>query len=155
MTDKKATGEIRFYHVMRGSADQVLPPLLSKIHSGGHRILVKLGDDEKVAALDAALWVFDPSGFLPHGAEKDDHAAEQPVLLTTGDENTNNANILVLADGATAAAPEQYEICCTVFNGQDAAAVAEARAAWKDFQSRGFDTVYFQQNDSGGWEKKA
>lgn len=147
--------EIRFYHVMRGSADQVLPPLLSKIYSGGHRILVKLGSTEKLEALDAALWTFDPNGFLPHGAEKDKNASEQPVFLTTGDENPNNANILILADGTKTAKPEQYDICCTVFNGQDADAVAQARAAWKDFQSRGFDTVYFQQNDSGGWEKKA
>ena len=148
------TTEIRFYHVMRGSPDQALPPLLAKIYAGGHRILVKLGSTEKVAALDAALWTFDPAGFLPHGAEKDEHAADQPVFLTTEDDNPNNANILVLADGTKTAAPEKFDICCTVFNGQDAEAVTAARAAWKEFQSRGFDTVYFQQNDSGGWEKK-
>jgi len=146
--------EVRFYHLQRGTVEQSLPQLLAKIYSGGHKIVVKLGTPERVKAFDDLLWTFDPGSFLPHAQSGDENAAEQGILLTTEDENPNDANILILADGAVAEHMEDFDICCEIFNGLEQDALKTARSHWKDFQDKGFDTVYFQQNERGGWEKK-
>ncbi|TVQ81945.1 MAG: DNA polymerase III subunit chi [Micavibrio sp.] len=149
------TTEIRFYHLTRGGTEQFLPPLLEKIYAGGMRILVRLGSAERVAALDAMLWSHHPEGFLPHSAEKDEFTEEQPVFLTAENENPNKADVLVLADGVLPEKPEDFSICCILFNGLDEEATAAARTQWKAFRDKGFETVYFRQTETGGWEKTA
>ncbi len=148
--------EVRFYHLQRGVMEHNLPPLLAKIHSIGHRVVVKLGKEDSVKMLDSLLWSFDPNSFLPHGSEgKGIDPLEQPIWLTNNDDNPNNANVLILADGAVSDKISDYDICCEMFNGDDAEAVKIARQHWKAYKEQGMDTVYYQQNDNGGWEKKA
>lgn len=150
--------EIRFYHLHHGTVEQSLPLLLSKIHAGGHKIVVKLSSADRVKIFDGLLWTFDAHSFLPHSAgtdKKEGSVDAQEIWLTSEDENPNAANVLVLVDGVTAENVADYEICCEIFNGQDAEAVQTARAHWKMFQEQGLNTVYFQQTERGGWEKKA
>ena len=49
--------EIAFYHLTRTPLDQALPKLLGRVLAGGGRALVLCGSEERVAALDAALWL--------------------------------------------------------------------------------------------------
>jgi DNA polymerase-3 subunit chi len=70
-------------------------------------------------------------------------------------ENPNDAGILVLTDGATADDFDGFERCLEMFDGNDDAAVAAARERWTASKAAGHDVVYYQQTESGGWEKKA
>ncbi len=88
--------EIGFYHLQRSALEQVLPRLLGKALERGMRVVVLAGSDERVKALDGALWTFDQGSFLPHGTAAGDFAAEQPVYLTTDEENPNGATLLAL-----------------------------------------------------------
>jgi DNA polymerase-3 subunit chi len=146
--------EVRFYHMQQKRLEQALPEILSKALERQYRAVVKAGSPERVEALDTALWTYDPASFLPHGFRKDGHAAEQPVWLTTGDDNPNGATVLVLADGATSDSVGAFELCCELFDGNDDAAVAAARERWKSYKDKGHTVVYFQQDDAGKWQKK-
>ena len=53
---------------------------------------MQASSDERVDALDAHLWTYNDSNFLPHGTARDSDAALQPILLTTADHNPNGAN---------------------------------------------------------------
>lgn len=147
--------EIRFYHLRTRTPDQALPEILTKAVEGGRRVVVRAGDESAVAHLNDLLWTFQPDSFLPHGAAADGHAAEQPIWLTTQDENPNSADVLVLACDANVAAPENYELCCMVFDGHDETAVVAARTRWKEYKNKGFSVTYWKQTDQGGWEKTA
>jgi DNA polymerase-3 subunit chi len=147
--------EIRFYHLQRTSLDAALPPMLEKTHARGQRALVLLGSAERAEALAARLWTFAERSFLPHGTARDGRPERQPIWLTAEDANPNGASVLFLADGARSDHVGDYELCVELFDGGDEAAVADARARWRDYKTAGHKLVYYQQNDAGRWEQKA
>ena len=146
--------DVRFYHLTRSSLEGVLPVMLEKTLGRAQRAVVMAGSAERVESLNGHLWTYRDRGFLPHGSEKDGFAEDQPVWLTDRDENPNGAQVLFLADGAVSAKLADFEICAVLFDGHDEAAVAAARAQWRDCKAAGHQVTYWQQNDAGGWEKK-
>ena len=147
--------EIRFYHLQKQTLDQALPQILNKALSIGHKIVVKLPDQAKVDHMNGHLWTYKPDSFLPHGTEKDGQPDLQPVWLTTGNENLNDADVLITAAGAIPDSPENYELCCEFLDGFDEEAVQNARKRWKTYKDAGLEVTYWQQDDKGAWTKKA
>ncbi len=146
--------EVLFYHLERLPLEGVLPGLLQRSLERGWRAVVKVGSEERLESLNAHLWSFDETSFLPHGSAADGHAEEQPVWLTTGDDNPNGANVRFLVDGADTAELEGYERTVFLFDAGEQEAVARARAAWKAAQAAGHDATYWRQNDGGRWVKQ-
>jgi len=146
--------EVWFYHLQRQTLEAALPALIEKACAAGKRAVVLLGSKERVEAIDNLLWTHDDRSFLPHGSARDGYAADQPVWLTDTDENPNGAQILVLADGASSERVGEYERCLELFDGNDPAAVAAARARWKSYSAAGHDVTYWQQDARGKWERK-
>ena len=148
--------EVSFYHLQRVGLDRALPKLLEKALERGLRVLVRAGSDDRVEALNAALWTYDPDSFLPHGSKADGNPAQQPIYLTADvAENPNAATMLVLVDGTEAEDVGVFARVLDMFDGNDAEAVEAARARWRTLQAGGHALTYWQQTDSGGWEKKA
>jgi DNA polymerase-3 subunit chi len=101
------------------------------------------------------LWTWRDDSFLPHGTCKDGNAELQPVYLTTSDENPNGATVRFLVDGAVAADLTGYARLVYLFDGHDPQAVDQARAEWTRAKAAGCAVTYWQQGESGRWEKKA
>ena len=116
--------EIAFYHLEKSPLEQVLPKLLEKTLGAGKRALVLAGSEQRVEALAGLLWTYEQGSWLPHGTDQDGSPEDQPVWLTTADDNANRAEFLFLTDGATSARIGDYERCFELFDGRDAAAVA-------------------------------
>jgi DNA polymerase III subunit chi len=146
--------EIGFYHLTRTPLERALPQLLEKIHGSGARAVVMAGSAERVDALNAMLWTYDPASFLPHGAARDGNAASQPIWLTMEDENPNQSKFLVLTDGATSDHVSDYDRCFEMFDGHDEQALSAARTSWKTYRDAGHGLTYWQQTERGGWEQK-
>jgi DNA polymerase-3 subunit chi len=147
--------EIGFYHLTRTPLDQVLPKLLGRILAQQGRALVLCGSAERVAALDASLWLGSDPDWLPHGSAAAGQAPHQPIWLTTEDTPPpNGARFLVLLDGAESARLAEYDRVLDLFDGNDEAAVAAARQRWAAARIAGHDLSYYQQG-ARGWEKKA
>jgi DNA polymerase-3 subunit chi len=146
--------EVGFYHLTRTPLERALPKLLERVLAGGMRAVVVAGSAERVEALNAALWTYEQLSFLPHGSAKDGLAEDQPIWLTTEDENPNGASVLVLTDGVGSAQVGQFARCLDMFDGRDVDAVAAARERWKAMKAGGHTLAYWQQNEAGSWEKK-
>lgn len=146
--------EVSFYHLQRQPLSQALPKLLERALAAGHRAVVLAGSQERVEALDNTLWVYDPDSFLPHGTARAGFAEQQPIYLTTEDDNPNQASLLVLIDGMEPADISAYARCLDLFDGNDQAAVDAARLRWKKYKDAGHQVTYWQQKPGGGWEKK-
>ena len=110
---------------------------------------------ERVDALNGILWTYRNDAFLPHGSAEDGKAALQPIWLTDVDENPNAANVLFLTDGAVSRNVGLFDLCCELFDDNDAETVNAARDRWRDYLDAGHHLTYWQQNSAGGWEKKA
>jgi DNA polymerase III subunit chi len=146
--------EIGFYHLTRTGSDQALPQLLGRTLAAGQRAVVICGSEERVAALDTALWLSANPDWLPHGTPTTGNAELQPIWLTTHDEAPNGARFLFLVDGADSARLEAFERVFDLFDGGDEAAVVAARQRWAAAKSAGHALAYWQQT-ARGWEKKA
>lgn len=141
--------EIRFYHLTRKTLEQVLPELLEKTVERNWRAVVMAGSNERVESLTQHLWTYNPNSFLPHGSAKDGFASDQPIWLTADDERPNEAALLFLTDGSRSERLGEYERVCEVFDGNDEAALAEARRRWTTYKSAGHELSYWQQSDRG------
>jgi DNA polymerase III subunit chi len=147
--------EVLFYHLQDVSLEGVLPPLLEKSLERGWRVVVQSTSEERVDALDAHLWTYRDDSFLPHATWRVADARDQPIVLAVEESNPNQASVRFLIDNAALPADsERYERVVLVFNGDDADAVAAARAAWKDSKSRGFEVTYLQPDERGRWQRR-
>ncbi len=146
--------EVGFYHLQRAGLEQALPKLLEKVVGNGLRAIVLASSEERVESLNARLWTYGDRSFLPHGSAADGFAAEQPIFLTTAEENPNGATVPVLVDGTDPAYLGDFDRALDMFDGRDDEAVAAARARWTARQDAGHDVTYWQQKPEGGWERK-
>jgi len=147
--------EIWFYHMVRFDLERVLPDLLQKTLARGWRALVRFADAERVEHWNGFLWTFDPASFLPHGSEKDGAVARQPVLLTCGEDNLNQADVLFLTGGVFQDDISSFERCVVLFAERDRDTVQAARQYWQRQKTAGHVVKYWQQSSSGQWDLKA
>ena len=143
--------EVAFYHLTRTGLEDALPRLLSRTLEAGERAVVRCGDPERLAALDAALWLCPEPDWLPHGTADADL---QPIWLTTADDAPNGGRFLFLVDGAGSEKLEAFARVFDIFDGNDEEQVAQARERWKAAKAAGHGLSYWQQT-AKGWEKKA
>ena len=146
--------EIGFYHLLATPLERALPRLLERARAQGYRIVVRAASAERVEHLNALLWTYDEASFLAHGSARDGDPASQPIWLTDGEENPNEATMLVLVDGVEADGLSAFARCADFFDGNDPAAVEAARERWRRAAAAGHTLTYWQQTGSG-WEKKA
>jgi DNA polymerase-3 subunit chi len=146
--------EIGFYHLLATPLERALPRLLERARAGGYRIVVRAASSERVEHLSALLWTYDEASFLPHGSARDGNAAHQPIWLSEGQENPNEAAMLVLVDGVEAEDLAQFTRCADLFDGTNPTAVERARERWRRAAAAGHTLTYWQQGEAG-WEKKA
>jgi DNA polymerase-3 subunit chi len=152
--------EIHFYHLQIHPLDRALPKLLEKSLERDWHVCLQMRTPEKCAALNELLWNVGEDGFLPHGTAEDGDVEFQPIYLTMGSENPNGAQIRFFVEcaqiaPALAASAEPYERLVIMFDGNDENELNDARAQWKALKDTGLPMSYFQQTESGGWEKKA
>ncbi|GIX09674.1 DNA polymerase III subunit chi [Elioraea sp.] len=144
--------EIGFYHLTRTALEVALPKLLGRVLEAGGRAVVKAASEERVAALDTALWLCPDPDWLPHGTRATGEADLQPIWLTTEDEAPNGARFLFLVEGATSARLADFERVFDLFDGRDEVAVAAARQRWTAAREAGHTLTYWRQT-ARGWER--
>jgi DNA polymerase-3 subunit chi len=147
--------DISFYHLTATPLERALPRLLEKVLDSGARAVVLGASEPRIESLDTAFWVYDPDSFLPHGTAGAGKPEDQPIYLTTLEENPNDATILVLVDGVDPAFVNSFSRCLDIFDGTDEAAVAAARERWSARKSARHTVTYWKQAANGRWEKAA
>lgn len=148
--------EVFFYHLTTSPLEQALPDLLEKVRGNNWRALIRGTDQARLSHLDERLWQYRDDGFLAHGLAGGDHDADQPILLTTEEENANNSEILLLTHGAKTDATEvgKFTRVCLMFDGNNPDELTAARGDWKTLTDAGIAARYWAQ-ENGRWAKKA
>ncbi|MEM6534071.1 MAG: DNA polymerase III subunit chi [Pseudomonadota bacterium] len=143
-----------FYHLSRTSLEQAAGPLLEKCLSRGWRVLAISADQNRRAALDEALWTYDDDAFLPHGQAEAAglDPARQPVLISPGPDNANQADVALLMDAAALPVDAPFARCMVMFDDGDTAARQKAREQFKAAREAGLTARYFQQSPRGWHE---
>jgi len=145
--------EILFYHLEGQSLERVLPQLVEKTLERGWRAVIETSSRDRAEAIDTVLWTYRDDSFVPHGIMGEATDPDQPVLIATGTENPNAAQVRFFVDRAVPQSAEGYTRIVYLFSGHDPEAVTEARVAWKALQA-GNELTYWQQDPNGRWVKK-
>jgi DNA polymerase-3 subunit chi len=151
--------EVLFYHLERGTLEDVLPGLVERTLARNWRALIKCESADRAAALDTLLWTYDDQSFLPHAQAGDGDPARQQVLLTVEDDNANNANVLFLVGGARPPdwrgdLARSFSRIVVLFDGRDPEALAAARELWPAAKAAQHEITYWKQSPAGKWEKQ-
>ena len=145
--------DISFYHLTTRSLENALPKLLELTLKSGERAVILTGSNARVEALNDHLWSYEPNSWLPHGSNIDGEEAEQPIYLTTADENPNNATFLFLIDGAVSNQIQTFKRVFELFDGRNKELVEAARGKWKLYKESGHVLSYWKQGEDGKWSK--
>jgi len=146
--------EVLFYHLEHQPLERALPALVERTLERNWRAVIEVGSEERVEALDTLLWTYREESFLPHGTRRDGNPDQQPVFLTSSQDNPNAATVRFLLDGAQLADLTSYARVVYVFDGRDASAVDQAREEWRRLKEAGCEVTYWQQSPEGRWQKK-
>lgn len=148
--------EVLFFHLQSRPLEKVLPTILERALSRGQKVVVEVSSPERLSAIDDHLWAYSDESFLPHVPASDPDAGANPIVLTTQDHNPNGAQVRICADGVRIPVSLQdYERVVLIFDGDDPDALTAAREDWKTVRATGATASYWQQDDTGRWEKKA
>ena len=152
--------EIWFYHLTRQPLDRVLPGLIEKSLERKWSVVIQIGTQERMKALDALLWTYSDSSFLAHGTDQDEDAERQPIYLTTGFETPNASTVRFFVDGALIAPfltqpAVGFERLILMFDGNQDDQLVSARQQWAQLKQQGLALAYWQQDEDGRWQKKA
>lgn len=147
--------EVFFYQLSLFPLEKALPQMLQKCLDRDWPVAIQFGSQERCEAIDAHLWTYSEEAFLPHGTRKDGFEEAQPIYLTTEDDNPNEAVVRFVVDRAPMPDPTLYKRVVYMFNGQDPAALQEARQLWLEVKKTDHELTYWAQTDRGGWERKA
>ena len=129
--------------------------MLGRSLARGWRVVVQVGSDERLDALNTHLWTFEDASFLPHGAASDGNAGDQPIWLTTGQDNPNGATVRFFVDGARMETFTGYDRLVLLFDAADREAVQGARELWKAAKAApGAEATYWRQDENGRWTKQ-
>ena len=106
--------------------------------------------------INSLLWTYSEESFLPHGSKKDGFAEDQPIFISSSEDNENKALLLILVDGAMVSLDilKDYERVLNIFDGNDEVALNNARDYWKMIKSSDGELHYWQQKDNGSFEQK-
>ena len=142
--------EINFYQV-----DDILyksiAPLLLKVLEENKKALIFCQSEAQVAEIDAGLWSFSKTKFLPHGTKADKlKPLEQPVFITIEPSNFNQSQYLLMFGEAEESFLKQFEKIFYFFSSGNA---ADARALWKKYKPKS-SALNFYKKEDGGWVKK-
>ncbi len=135
----------------RQPLDAVVPKLLHAALRQDLRAVVRSTDASRIEALNASLWE-GGSSFLAHGTDGDEHPEELPVFLTTSTAVPNDAQVLVLLDGADGSDADAFSRVCMLYDASD----PDAERSAERF-TRGRDAAanlqWSVQSAEGGWEQ--
>ena len=146
--------EVSFYHFICEPLEKALPRLMEKVYSSGKRAVIIAENDEQVEELNKGMWTYATMAFIPHGSQVDGFANQQPIWLTTKEENPNNSDIVVLTNNVVTDYIEKFARCLDVFDGNNTAAVKFAKERLLNYKNKGYIMTYWLQGIKGNWEKQ-
>ena len=115
--------------------------LLRKAHATGARVVVT-GEHDLLHELDAALWTYAATEFVPHCISPGPASvhARTPIVLAPSAETAPHRQVLVNLGAAVPAGFERFERLIEVVTG-DEDDRQRARGRWKHYADRGYAIV--------------
>jgi DNA polymerase-3 subunit chi len=142
--------EINFYQCDE-TLSRSIAPLLLKVLEEDKKALIFSSDQVRIKEIDDGLWVYGKNKFIPHITifDKDFVLKRQPILISDKEENSNQADYLVLTEGASEDFIKSFS---RVFYFFDRLQIDVARKLAEKYQSLATKFNSYKKED-GKWVK--
>lgn len=122
--------------------DVYLCRLVERLWQDGRQVHLACEDATRLGALDALLWTFNDTSFVPHAPSGAPEAGDVRVTLGLGEQAPSSADVLVNLKVDVPPCFSQFEQVIET-TGPNEAARAEARLRFRFYKDRGYpiDTV--------------
>ncbi len=147
--------DIWFYHLGQQPLETVLPRILAGLQARGNRISVHASTRDVLEGISKSLWTLEDTSFVPHGFSGEPSADTQTLLLCHGVAHFNAPTQQVFIDNTEPEIAASAERISIFFDGNDPAAVDNARTLWKRYSADGHAIKYWKQAENGRWEDQA
>jgi DNA polymerase-3 subunit chi len=118
-----------------GERLQVAARLADKAFQRGHRIYVNAVDQQQAKELDALLWRFRPSSFLPHGLHGQE--SSDTIAIGWGQEPENHNDLLINLQLEIPPFFSRFARVAEVVT-QEPSSLEALRKSWRFYQERGY-----------------
>lgn len=149
------TPEIWFYHLERQPLDSVIPRILVGMASRDMRVTLIARSREVLELISNQLWTVEDTSFHAHGMTGDANPQAHLIWLGTGTDGDHARPYQMFVEGSEPSGFEGLVRASIFFDGNDEAAVANARAQWKRFKADGCSIKYWRQSADGKWQDQA
>ncbi len=128
--------------------------LAEKVWQSGNGVYIHGADEEQARALDAMLWQFRDSAFVPHElALGEAPRAGCPVVVGTGDDPGEHHGVLLNLGSAIPSFFARFDRVAEVVLNEPAART-ESRKRWAFYKDRGYELAHHDmQHLRGGSER--
>lgn len=122
--------------------------LIRKARAAGNQVVVFLGDEDQLHAMDDALWTFSEQDFVPHVVAGDELAGETPVILTDSvNHELPHHQVLINLSSETPAYFARFERLFEIISKDDTDRTA-GRERYRFYQQRGYPLTHFDAEKS-------
>jgi DNA polymerase-3 subunit chi len=145
--------EANIYTLTKTPWQKAFPKLLEQIVANKNRVHVICDNDNFMADLDELIWTFEQLSFIPHATMKDHNFKQSPILLSTEEENSNQATILAVTGKKIPGNVKSYEKLIYMYHEEDKLAHETVKNFIGELQKQSIVCNFFKQNGSGSWER--
>lgn len=136
---------VRFVKLSKPEKALHLCQLADRYFTEGHRVLIRLADENQAVTLDQFMWTWKKGAFLPHAC--DNGAVEchdEPVVIALSDRNPNAADILILGIPCALEFVRQFDQVVDFAEVYDPELAQSSRVRFSRYREAGFDTGMYE-----------
>lgn len=141
------------YTFLPASFTKSLPKLIETVWGKDNRILIHSIDQAQLQELDNLLWSYEQLSFLPHVIDGDSLTAETPIVLTTGEINLNNSNILLCLENKLPQFATTFDKVLFINKNEPGRHQDDLMGFIDSLKSGGFEVTQHIQGNNGTWQK--
>jgi len=113
--------------------------LAEQFFAEGKRVLITVLDDNQAITLDRFMWVWDKGSFIPHAYDNGSvDCLDEPIVITTGEENPNGATILIMGKPCDLEFAGHFEQIVDFAETYDKELADQARNRFAAYRKAGF-----------------
>jgi DNA polymerase-3 subunit chi len=133
---------VEFIRLERPEKARHLCELAEEFYLAGQRVLVVVEDDNQGVTLDQFMWTWKKGSFLPHAYDNGTvECIDEPVVITTGEDNANGAQVLIAGRPCALVFARQFQTVIDFAETFDDARREAARQRFRAFREAGYAPV--------------
>ena len=132
--------QVRFAKLERPEKAQLLCQLAEEHFSAGHRVLVRVQDENQGIALDRFMWTWDKGAFLPHAFFNGSvDCLEEPVVISVKEDNPNAGTVLIMAEPCSLNFIRQFNLAIDLAEVHDKKLAEQSRERFRRYRDAGLN----------------